>query len=435
MERLDQFFSDKMGPREIPFNEEHWKMAEQLLDQQKKKQRFGFWLWWGAGALVCTAGICAVWLWPNEMPSQIDQFLIPMNGGVQEAIVDIPNDNTKDNPTEKLIQQDAVASFNDSKKIDNPYALNKKKSDNSIKQIPLSKITQTNNTISIDKGEKETIIIKDKQEESILNEKQNIAEVQKDAPNEEQTKKVEELDRMLTAITLLEYPLRDINIKVPEEVEQKPMIKVAFERWSLGLSANVMLYPYRTDANETLIGWNAGVFATYHLHPNWGIQSGLQYRLRTGQFGFAKESNIASYRFGREEQRFLLLPNQLHYLEMPLVVQYSNAKHQLGLGVRLQYLLGVRGSLRNTFDADSEPNLFNTNELNQGWIVKDGFKEWPIDLTASYFYGITKRWQIGLEASYTIGGITDQNYERPFPIIYKESLPISLNVGLRFLID
>jgi hypothetical protein len=240
---------------------------------------------------------------------------------------------------------------------------------------------------------------------------------------------------MLTAIALLEYPLRDINIKASEEIEEEPMIKVAFERWSWGLSANAMLYPYRTDANETLIGWNAGIFATYHFDPNWGVQSGLQYRLRTGQFGFAKESNSDSYRFGREVQRFLLLPNQLHYLEMPLVVQYSNAKHQLGLGVRLQYLLGVRGSLRNSFNADSEPNLFNTNEVNQGWIVKDGFKEWPIDLTASYFYGITKRWQIGLEASYTIGGITDQNYERPFPILYKESLPISLNVGLRFLID
>lgn len=433
MERLDQFFNDKMGPREIPFNEEHWKMAEQLLDQKKKKRRFGFWLWWGVGALVCTAAICAIWLWPNGTTTQIDQFLIPTHKGLQQATIDIPNNNTINNQAEEINQQDPIAIFKDPKNTNNTVVLNEKISNNKHRQIPLSNTTQTNTTVSLDE-EEGIVFIKD-EPDNTQNEKIEFKAIEEKIVIQEQTKKEEGLNRILIPIALLEYPLRDYNKRALIKVEEKPMIETAFEAWSWGLSANAMLYPYRSADNETWIGWNAGMFTTYHFSPSFGLQAGLQYRLRTGQFGFSKESQNTSYRFGREEQRFLLLPNQLYYLEVPLILQYSNAKHQLGLGVRLQYLLGVRGSLRNSFDVDSEPNLLNTNKLDQAWIVKDGFREWPIDLMTSYFYGITKRWQIGLEASYTIGGITDQDYERPFPIIYEESLSISLNVGLRFLID
>ena len=130
MERLDQFFNDKMGPREIPFNEEHWKMAEQLLDQKKKKRRFGFWLWWGVGALVCTAAICAIWLWSNGTTTQIDQFLIPTHKGLQQATINIPNNNTINNQAEEINQQDPIAIFKDPKNTNNTVVLNEKISNN-----------------------------------------------------------------------------------------------------------------------------------------------------------------------------------------------------------------------------------------------------------------------------------------------------------------
>ncbi len=435
MEHLDDFFKNKMSQRQIEFDEAHWAAAEALLDKQKRKKRLAFWWWFGGAASVLVTALLLWWFWPQSAPSPLSSFF------------DLPALAKSEAPTTDATVQPDVT---ETPQTSAPHSSNANLSPSS-KQNPSSDTRDTfaakakeeiDRTAEKAFTERKKTTITAKEEKAKADQKAKVQNNSKPEKKPNQNKAQANADQKVKRLaipmlsTLEREPLRyERQGNFGNAQREEPMIKVAYEKWRWGAAAYASLYPYRTGANESLIGWKTGLFSSYHLNTNWYIESGIQYHLRTGQFGFAKAESIANYRFGKSELNYFLLPTQLHYLQIPLLVGYQNNRHRLAIGAQLNYLLGIRGSLRTSFDGVSDPNLFNTNQVEQGWIVKDGFKIWPIDVSMGYGYELGTHWMVEVQLNYTMGSVLDESYERPFPLIYRESEPLQVQLGIRYFID
>ena len=428
MEHLDHYFKEKFNQRPLEFKEEHWEAALELLEQKKRKRRFFFWLWGGLGfALLSIGGYLLYQSYDLKQP--IQSFYIPMSGMEQATISTAEHfndsfDSTKEVPVlDNALQAESIPSTQ--KKRTTP-----------------KRFIAPSNTVEINEEKTNAfnpkIVEKEHSDDFVKtstgNKKRNERKLVKEKEKVSKTIDLEQGTTLPQANRWTNDPIEswkagplDLPLRMfifPSKEEEKAPIQKSFRHWKWGFAADVMLYPYRNEANESVIGWRLGGVVQYRFSSEWSLASGLGYRLRTGQFSFAKQETIASYRFGKEEEQYLLLPNQLHYLDIPIEIRYTSGKHHIGTGVRLNYLLGIRGNLRTFSELETEPNLFNTNKVDQGWIVKNGFKNTPIDVLLSYQFQLSKRFVWNVQMNYTLGSVLDESYNPPFPLLLRESKPL-----------
>ncbi|MEN0004575.1 MAG: outer membrane beta-barrel protein [Bacteroidota bacterium] len=448
MGQLDDFFKRKMearGPFEL--KEDYWKEMEAMLDKKKRKRR-AVWWWWGSGVVVVVGlggvgwggeglrglgveGFGGLGVWGTEEGGRVEDGVVL---GDEFGVLD-----------DEVLVVDMDSLVDSGGRMDEGRVVDAEVGELSVQGLR--------------DGFGNTDVV----ERSVRGLVPDMGSLEKD-PSNQLAVDVEELDLQRAATIGQEIEddlpalLGDGIIEEEGELESREGISpldlvptlellplfddnsedsllLAIElgaqesKWQVALEGGSAWYPY-FNGSEKAIGATAGVQVSYAWNDRWRVLTGLSYRYRTGDFDFAKAATISNFRFGREDQRFFLLPESLHYLELPMGGQWTKGLHQLEMGIRWSYLLGVRGSLESTFGEEGNP-FGNTQQEDSGWIEEDGFVQWHLDALVGYGFRLNRRWSVWTRVNYTIPGLLDGNYPSPFGLQLEESEPVFIDVGLR----
>ena len=424
MEQFDQFFKDKFKGRQFELNEAHWQAAEQLIiDQEKKKRRRGFFFWLLGGLLLLGVVGASWYFWPEET--------IVQNEGIESTT---QNQNAADAAT----SDPTISNTNSSQSTTI--------SDN-LHQTPSTKINTTNTVNERERSLTSTTkssTVKRIIEPTQLNENtlptveglhQNsnnpTAELIQEPNIEGSTLDINLLKALPTVpLETLYYPLRTEALNLTQAYSEEQEAADRTNEPYLGLDFNFSTYPYFTTGTRNDLGGKLGFTYGKPLGQRTKLLASLHYQQRGGTFDFFKESRKVAYRFAKAEERFVLLPEKLHYAEAGLGFALEKNKHSFEIGTSLNYLLGIRGDLLRF---TSEDNFENATLENEGWIAEDGFKKWHVNMQLGYMHRFGTRLGLGARLNYTLGTILDKNYE--FSNVYlQEAEPLTLDLRFRYYI-
>lgn len=449
-EQLDQFFRDKLQNRQFEFQEADWKEAEFLIEQQeakKDKKRLFIWWWFLGIFLLLGISLGGYTLWKNYDSSNEDQtkrttqVIVPDPMATEEGAATNKEAINKGQSALEAEQLSNVQNPSINPTINTPptTAISADQSTNTKRsELIVDPTTNQNRQQKVAPPFKESNASGNK----VLNENPTSSPLDTTKKSEaivpvpplEMLEKIQEDTTSLfqTAVATLNlWPTNTAGIDYEDYFEKQiiPRRKQKRLLYSLGIYSTV--YPYPSDRSNPVVGFSAGMEMAYRLKGKWWLQSGLIYRHRVGTFSFTEESEVAQYRFGRSVETYRLRPSSLHYLELPVAISFKSRQHEIGLGVSLARLAGVRGEivlvrLPEDVLTTSEPEVYD-----RGWISETGYKKWLVNLEARYTYQFHPRLAWSTKLSYTPGRIVNTLDDQPFEFSLEESNPFYLDIGFR----
>lgn len=234
----------------------------------------------------------------------------------------------------------------------------------------------------------------------------------------------------INSLALLRGPVqgRPASLGVAPAVSAPPVRLRKRLSWALTGAATLNPSP-----GKTLLGGTAGLQVSRRVGEKWTLALGGQYRLRGGTFGPSQESRIVAYRFGREEQRYSLQPNRLHYAEASLLAEWPVKRHRFALGLGWSYLLGIEGSLDGTRKEEFASGFGAPGSQDRGWLDEEGCKKQFWTGRAAYCFQIAGRWSLGAEMQYVPGSILQKGrVGEPGTLLLKESGPVIFDLWIKY---
>ncbi|MCB0553693.1 MAG: hypothetical protein KDD02_09095 [Phaeodactylibacter sp.] len=484
MDRLDQFFKGKFEDRDFPFDPAYWEQAEQMiaLREKKRKRRAVFWWIFGFVVLLTTLGLGGYFFFGKgstssdaanySVSSKIVQSTTKQTSeevasnkkgssavsekkgkrtmGLRgqrppfaaEAVSDRENDNDNNNNHENYNHDNHNddnynrINYNDSfynhdnhnddnyNRINyNDSFYNHNNDNEEAGHVPAPPSPGTANPEKGDGREGLRVVEAFALGEDLLpeaiqpEESESLASIRAYFP---------QLNELPIQLKPFNRPLAQLHLQplVPD-IGIKPRRKAI--RWDITGSATA--YP---GDGRIWAGATVGVLASYSVRERLLLFGGLQYRVRTGAFQPSDNSEVNTYRFGISREQFTILPNRLHYLEIPIGLAFSRERHSLSAGLSWNYLLGIQGSLYAAEKTEFGLAFGPAREADGGWLAETGFRKQSLSLLADYYYRIWGRIQLGAVLQYTPGGILEERGpEAPDTRLLKESGPLLLGVGLK----
>lgn len=434
MNRLDKFVNDKLAQRAFEMDKNHWLQAAQLIDAQQKRRRRFFWIWFLSGQVLVL--VLAFFLWPTFVAEKTA---------------------TRSNLSPPLVQTNATAhppSLVDKGELsETADAITSEENVHTTVLKQTTKTSQGNTTKPFEFAQSNTDAEEKISEKELIDTNADIPEMQKnEGGTHESTQEVIVSDEELllrsfkasdvidqpeqtipvpykTTSTIL--PLLDFNVsgeKRKMDYAQKAIDQSPFFNHEFSLVLASTLYPYAGTAEKNFIGFVAGVNYTKSLKRSLNLNFGLNYRKRFGTFSEASASEQTTYAFSRSAERFYTLPENMHFLEIPVAIQYVKNRHALSLGFNGSYLLGLRGTLHKESYGESFSENGETQVLKRGWLRNSGVKPLHWDIFASWNLAVTHGMSVGVQVNYSVGTIL----KNPNSGIYLESKPVFFDVGLRY---
>ncbi len=498
--KLDRFFRDKLDrPSPVEFDEAYWEQARELIDEDRnKRRRFIGWYWLFGLVLLVGLGAGFYFLQLPHTPSQplshkpeaanaIDPTSPAKELATPEPQVSSPantattnttanNNTTSQNPSAlspASNDQNPTTNTNTTSINLNPQSEEQAKAPNATTATTIenkataattnakSPITQPSKT---DPKATSTLPQNDLSPNAIspqLEEVTSSPSTTNDSPLQNQNrveigttnKAANPADELAkpsetseAVVLSLFDPLTSSALAAlpePAGAEEEGMPEVELDphvpesKWALGLTLVGEAYP--AQANEQrLIGGGGGLSLRYRWLTQWSVQSDFLYEWRGGQFGNAGTVAERRYNFGLEEKVFELRPESLHYLNIPIYLQFKNGRQYLEAGLSMSYLIGARGELReNTFlqpwerssNATMETKV-ETRVAESGWLDDSAFRTWRMGVLLGYRYELGKKWNLSLQAQYRLPSLV-VDPENPKAIL-RESGPLQFRLGLSF---
>ena len=419
MNNLDNFYNKKLQNREFEFKDSYWEDAEQLIiaDEKKRKGSWYFWLL-GLFLLLVTGGIIL-------SSNNTDQAPLNENNKTKQksAIVIENSDSDPKNANlslanvpssiKKTVVQNETESQELNPKIDASDDLFKKQSASSKTNYPTtspSKIIEIPENELKNAGSKtKSIQVKENnstvQPDGVMNENSIEKTIQK-----ERIKHVASLSPITTNLELLENPAYAElkKVKLPKE-----------KKFAFGITASGLIYP-AVKNEKNWIGFSAGALAKHHFTRKLALNAEILYTYRSGTFNISSSSTQTKFGFGKRVITYLHKPENLHFLELPIYVQYKVGKHRFEAGGMAGYLFGVRGRIEKQSSLypweRSDENDFESENYASGWIAKDGFNSLNVSGLIGYKYRLSDGFLIGLRGVYRFGDLTQKSFD---PIVKK----------------
>lgn len=431
MDKLDQFFKDKLQDREFEFKDVYWQDAEQLIEQDKRKKRLIWWKWL-AGWLLLLLLIIAGGLWLTLGPrvqSSPEQKEIKENN-LAEQSGPVKKVDTASGNAETFVELD---SLNTEK--GRQSSIKKRKKIPGLKEHHL--LQNKDKTPELNhKGEPEWFelpkAVRDKEKEDASEAMREFVVDQSQLDSS--FRKSEKV--LMAGLSFLpgrwnsieanmsDLPIPGKPLWLEGSVESPRLSRVKF-----GLQFSAMTYPNTRGDNLSFIGLAGGLDIAYKLKNHYYLETAVQLRRRTGTFAKVDETQVLFFSFGRSSSKFELLPSALYYLEMPLGLSRSFGFHHLEAGITTSYLLGVKGALENTQNPELVQDLI---KAERGWVEQDGFKKWHWDIYLGYSWQYSKKMGLQFSLNYTPGTILDPSFNAFQEVVLKESQPLFLDVGIRY---
>ncbi|MEL6867219.1 MAG: outer membrane beta-barrel protein, partial [Bacteroidota bacterium] len=294
-----------------------------------------------------------------------------------------PSDN-QDQKTSNTTQKTATSSSNTS--VAEPAPINKQSSQKTS--------TSTN-------SQKTKVANASSKSQNPLNPSSSAEAGQKDTTDAKANTKAVEEEK--TDIALLrQFPLLPIGLSaaltspeldLPYAAPIEPFRPRRPARFQWGLSLGSLFYPGASDEYKWL-GLVGGWTSRYRLSRRWGLNAELLYQYRRGQFMNTNESEQVVFGFGREGTVHQLRPENLHYLQMPIYVDWRMGKHAVSAGVVPTLLTGARGELLQLTNGQ-------LTSQTKHWIQLHGLRSFRMEFLLAYQWVLTERLGLRFRMQYS----------------------------------
>lgn len=403
---LDKFVKGKFQEREFEFNAAHWEGAAALIEkdeQVKLWKNFG----WASLAVVLffAGGIGGYFLSGNNQTT-----IVASNNSTQQSAISSNEDQTNlslletssttslnQNTTEHTTNDNIIGNTSSTTNQLNSIA----NSSNKTKESPTIIYSEQSNIAFVGQNISTTNLA----EHSITPSISNRTDAQEKAKENTKEAILKPVSKAATTAALDYLALSPLaNEANHENILQNNINHPIMDGRSQKLLKGIMLggTTYATPSS-TNIGMTAGLTMKYKLRPQISLNADLIYQYRSGNFSPVASTTNVNYSFGKKEIENQLLPTSLHYVELPVYLQYQIGSHFLEGGLSASYLVGVRGGIAQKDLLDANPNPIKID--NGTWLEKDGFKSMNAQVMLGYQFGLSQNASIGLRANYTLGGI------------------------------
>jgi F0F1-type ATP synthase membrane subunit b/b' len=178
------------------------------------------------------------------------------------------------------------------------------------------------------------------------------------------------------------------------DVESQKPNRAPWNKLRYFAGAEIMTFPgMRQDANRFVgAGLSAGI--NWFFHPNFFLDAGLGLSVRSGSFDPSIASTQYTQFFGPRFDSYVFRPKELLNASIPISLGYDFGRNQLLFGYRLNYLIGVYGSMEYASHMNvpnQTGNEYNYEPLKNGWLSKDGFRNFMGGFILSYRYEFSPR--------------------------------------------
>jgi len=447
---LDKFIKGKLDNQEFDYNPQDWQNALKLIEKEEDSKR-PLWIWWAAAGLVLLLGAgiyfnssSSLTLDNNiadsdktekavEQKSESSQttnqseFRNDNEAQIEEALVSqVELHLTTDGSITTAVQKEVIPKItsHETSLINLPDPISGNNPNVQPISSPVSESVADART-----GEDFSLVDRTEEAVSAPEKKESVLEILTvdkfyDA---DATLMLTKLDRIgEDHYEPMDYAWE--TPKVPGKIQpfEDPEIKLGFG-W--GISAYVNPYVGNLDGEmRQATGFSGGLSAMYRLDKTVSLNADLLYTYRTGTFDKSNVSETKRYSFEVLDGVSSLNPKALHYVSLPVYAGLHFGRHKVSLGGSFNYLGAVRGDVIDQ-TIDNQGTLVREN-IQAGWIQKDGFTPLNFGGMIGYDYSITNRWNISFRSNYLFKSIIDKSLsEKINSFIVKENSQVNIQIG------
>lgn len=418
-----------MADRTFDFDPAYWEAAQSLIEAEEHKKRRGFLWWWGLGALLLLVGGGIAWAVSNAAagppPTEVHarhssvpawslawtidtlcaaQTDCPPSGFSPTRVLiasgqtpKSPKESTASNPSQSASYPDRATPLlasltvaESGKGLKTDPALFEQQSGNDPDPFAPPRIA-----IGSDRG------MPVGQQESVKPERAILAS--------------------LSTLDPRPYALDMRLIRDFYRLEDAPQMwrsPRSFLRLEIGGSLNQDWQALPDSASNGLNlaqpTFQAGLIWSQQFSGmrRFGFQTGLRYRARTG-LANQRQINRTQFSFGFTRDEYVLSPESMHWLEIPLNLQVfidrrsMAPKHSIQLGISAFRLLNVQSTLEQQVVSDLGTSERTSETL---WGAKEGFAPWSGNVHLGYTWRFRRRWYLGAEAQMGLQDLTDNAF-------------------------
>lgn len=455
---FEEYIKKPFEEQEFEFKEAYWQSAEKLIDNHYKRVR------WIRAGIICSiliATFIASYIYvskkeisiPNPVVTQ-QQNIDPINNNQEISTQTIQPTTSEENLTLSGTETDAetLSSDNIDSNIEkattdsetrkakvavaNKVTMDGRekseksmKSDQSSGQSAKISTSRSNPITALENESRKTQAIDDKKafqnnkSEVILTE-ENIASKDRDGvqnnsvsitPVNSETGKTFALNPVASQRTsALDLPFKNIEssgslqmLNFPLHLDfgtNRPIL--ALNRPSrLYATAELLMYPSGNSEAFKFLGFNAGFGYQQPLGQMAFLDMGISGSFRRGNFAPSIVSTQLNYDFGPRTDAYILRPQALFSLQAPILLGIEHGRHMLAAGVKLGFLIGVRGTSEyanytHAFESPTGQESYSYDVVDKGWIESTGFKKFALAYAIKYQYRLNSRIMAGVSLQY-----------------------------------
>lgn len=170
-------------------------------------------------------------------------------------------------------------------------------------------------------------------------------------------------------------------------------------------TAELLMYPSGNSEAFKFLGFNAGFGYQQPLGRMAFLDMGITGSFRRGNFAPSIVSTQLNYDFGPRPDAYILRPKALFSLQVPVLLGIEGGRHMLSAGVKLGFLIGVRGTSEyanytHDFESPTRQASYAYDVVDEGWIESSGFKKFALAYALKYQYRLNSRIMIGASLQY-----------------------------------
>lgn len=422
---VDNLFKNKLSDRNIAFNEASWKKMETLLDNSPSKFVIKPVYSIAAGLALLIAAGTGIYLGSNQSDSPSISETKQLENVTPNESITIDGKTTEQRiSTSNSVQEKGIANYND---VASSTHGNENEASNDIQSTKKSDLFDNNSTLPNNNTsfnrKNSTTESGQQQNKGLINNIEDVINSSKEIDNEHLAD--------VTSIESGENPFNESVVELPslqkenaieldnsllDEFNENELVFLdSFElpkqeRHYIGFmaGANFSQSFQSENSNGSSFGPNvfAGLSYKYILGTKLALNGNALYQYRDG-INTEKQFGATSYSFGRTLDSTNVKANQLHYIEIPIYLDYLvGGQHSFLGGVSTSYLINSKSTVTKKQTTQFDSNVSSTTEYGHN----EGFQRFDFALIAGYEYLLRPDLNIGLRMNYGLLDVTKNDY-------------------------
>lgn len=416
---IDNWYRQQVNNQNIPeYREEYWQTAQAYIAKQNRLRKIKTW-----GSLLVV--LIVLFLGGLILFKNQQNYSFANSSEIDK--IQVSEQNNFDNSIDKKSALNSGSSpINTSIAIKNDWEVNKKTSttdiiaDNAshIKKIKTGDAHNIQNTNHLLPIEDENLAYQDGNR-TILNPSNILEKEIKKVPTH-----LSHLEKVNTLTRKDWLPIKSLNTdQLALSILDPGTTSSSITRRQPTLKTGIHLgVPFHVDTDRSDLshaGFDLGFFAQYRLNPGISIESGLTYWQRKGPVGIIHDSPTSIYHFEKIDQGYWMEIDELHYLSIPVMVNWHMDKITIGAGVSVWGLINAKAVVskyRHDWISAEEGLVPHTviESSQSGYTRSEGLERFNFNIRGQMNYQLSRHWEVGVQVDYLPQGFTNENFGRRY---------------------